>query len=179
MNDLSDKPVRRWLGPALLASLALNLFLVALIAVPLIKGPPDRYGPPPKGYGASMLHGALKELPEEDRLVIRRAMREQFRQIVPHIRETQEAREKLIDAIATEPYDEAAVRAAFDDISKATMMMSDLGRDAMLNGFAKLTPEQRQRVAEAMRQDRERTKTIWRKHREGRSDKPDETTPVE
>lgn len=179
MNDMNDKPQRRWLGPAFLASLALNLFLVALIAVPVIKGPPDRYGPPPKGYGPSLMYGALKELPEEDRLVIRRAMRERFRDVAPHIRETREARDKLIDAIAAEPYDEAAVRAAFDDISQATMAMSELGRDAMLNGFAKLTPEQRQRVAEAMREDREKTKAIWRKHHEGRAERRDETTPAE
>ncbi|MFA7638111.1 MAG: periplasmic heavy metal sensor [Parvibaculum sp.] len=179
MSNMNDKPQRRWLGPAFLASLALNLFLVALIAVPVIKGPPDRYGPPPKGYGPAVMHGALKELPEEDRLVIRRAMRERFRDVAPHIRETREAHDKLINAIAAEPYDEAAVRAAFDDISEATLAMSVLGREAMLDGFAKLTPEQRQRVAEAMREDREKSKAIWRKHREGRNERHTEPAPAE
>lgn len=179
MSNMNDKPQRRWLGPVFLASLALNLFLVALIAVPVIKGPPDRYGPPPKGYGPSVMYGALKELPEEDRLIIRHAMRERFREVAPHIRETREARDRLIDAIAAEPYDEAAVRAAFDAISEATMAMSALGREAMLDGFAKLTPEQRQRVAKAMREDREKSKRIRFRHREGQDERHMEPVPAE
>ena len=45
MSDMtpppSGKASRRWLGPAFLASLALNLFLVALIAVAFVRGPAD------------------------------------------------------------------------------------------------------------------------------------------
>lgn len=159
----AGKPERRWLGPAFLVSLAFNLFLVALISVALVKGPPGgEFGPPPRGEGAALLHGAFKELPEEDRKEIRRAMREKFREIRPHFSEMQEAREALADAVAAEPYDENAVRAAFDEVSRAMTAMSDMGRDAMLDGFARLTPEQRQRVADAMRKDRDRMKILMR-----------------
>ena len=187
MSDMTPPPAgkasRRWLGPAFLVSLAFNLFLVALIAVAFVKGPGGReFGPPPRGHGPALMHGAFKELPEEDRQLIRRAMKEQFREIRPHIRRSQEARDELADALAAELYDEAAVRAAFDRMSAAMTAMSDAGRDAMIETFAKLTPEQRQRVAEAMRKDRERVKALWRKHGgerrgEGAEDAPDDMPP--
>ncbi|MBX3446634.1 MAG: periplasmic heavy metal sensor [Parvibaculum sp.] len=167
VNAPKEKPVRRWLGPALLVSLAFNLFLVSLIAVPFIKGPPGGEFGPPRGQGPMLLQGAFKELPDEDRQEIRRAMREKFREIRPHFREMQQAREALADAIAAEPYDENAVRAAFDEMSRTMTVMSDMGRDAMLEGFARLTPEQRQRVAEAMRKDRERMRLLMRRHEGG------------
>lgn len=168
MSDMTPppagKPVRHWLGPAFLISLALNLFLVALISVPLIMGPRgDGFGLPPGGPGAVLMHGAFRELPEEDRQEIHRAMREKFRDIRPHFREMQEARNALADALAAEPYDEAAVRAAFDRISAAMTTMSDMGRDAMLDTFSKLTPEQREHVADAMRRGGDRMKMRWRR----------------
>jgi Spy/CpxP family protein refolding chaperone len=168
MSDMTPvpdgRPQRRWLGPALLVSLAVNLFLVALISVPFFMGPRDGgFGPMPRGHGAALMHGAFRELPEEDRQEIRQAMREKFREIRPHFREMHEARIALADALAAEPYDEVAVRAAFDGMSAAMNEMSDMGRDAMMETFAKLTPEQRKRVAEAMHKDGERMMR-WRKH---------------
>lgn len=179
MSDMTPppagKPDRRWLGPALLVSLVLNLFLVALISVPFFKGPRDGgFGPMPRGHGAVLMHGAFRELPEEDRQEIRRAMREKFREIRPLFREMHEARDALADVLAAEPYDEAAARAAFDGMSASMMAMSDMGRDAMLETFAKLTPEQRKRVAEAVRKDRERM-TRWRKG--GPDGEPDDMPP--
>lgn len=164
VNAPKEKPARRWLGPAFLVSLAFNLFLVSLIAVPFIKGPPGGGFGPPRGEGPMLLQGAFRELPDEDRQEIRRAMREKFREIKPHFREMHQAREALADAIAAEPYDENAVRAAFDEMAKAMAVMSDMGRDAMLESFARLSPEQRQRVAEAMRKDRDRMRMLIRRH---------------
>lgn len=172
MSDMnvtsSGKGPRRWVGPALLASLAVNIFLVGLISVPLFFEPNDRgFGPPPKGHGPMMMHNAFKDLPKEDRLAFRRAMREKFHKVIPFIRDSQEARDALADAIAADPYDEEAVRAAFDNIERAMISMGEAGRDAMLEVFAKLTPEQRQRVADAMREEQERLRERWQERRDG------------
>ena len=186
MSDMtpppSGKASRRWLGPAFLASLALNLFLVALIAVAFVRGPADRGFGLPRGHEPALMHGVFKELPEEDRQLIRRTMRERFREIRPHIRQSRKARDELADALAAQPYDEAAAHAAFDRMAAAMAAMSDAGRDAMMEMFAKLTPEQRQRMAEAMRKDRERMKVLWRKNGgerrdEGAEDTPDDVPP--
>ena len=168
MSDMtpppSGKASRRWLGPAFLASLALNLFLVALIAVAFVRGPADRGFGLPRGHEPALMHGVFKELPEEDRQWIRRTMRER-------------SRDELADALAAQPYDEAAAHAAFDRMAAAMAAMSDAGRDAMMEMFAKLTPEQRQRMAEAMRKDRERMKVLWRKNGGERRDEGAEDTP--
>lgn len=178
MNTRDAKLPRRWLGPAFLASVAVNVFLVALISAPLFFRPHGgEFGPPPEGHGAGMLHGAFKALPEEDKLVIRQTMKKNFREILPYMRESQAARDALTDAIAADPYDEAAVRAAFDDMSKAATAMTDMGRDAMLEAFARLTPEQRQRVAEAMREERRKIRIRFRERMEERRSGPDDMPP--
>lgn len=170
MTPPSGKQQRRWLGPALLASVAVNIFLVGLISVPLFFRPPhDRdFGPPPRGAGPGMFHQSFRDLPEEDRKAIRTAMLGHFPEIRPHLIEMREAKAELADAVAADPYDEDAVRAAFDKMERAMKAMGDVGRDAMLSGFAKLTPEQRQRVAGAMRKEQDRVRLRWRdRHDDG------------
>lgn len=160
----SEKNPRRWLGPALLGSLALNLFLVALMAVPLLMGPSglDRRGP----SGLMGMYHSFKDLPHDDREAIREAMRGKFPAIRPHMRDMGAARTALADALAAEPYDEVAARAAFDTMDEAMREMTAVTRDAMLAGFAKLSPEQRQRMAQAMRESGERHNLRWRERRE-------------
>lgn len=174
----SGKPPRRWLGPAFLASLTVNIFLIGLISVPLFFRPPhDRdFGPPPRGAGPGMFHQSFKDLPEEDRKAIRMAMLGHFPEIRPHLVEMREAKAELADAVAADPYDEKAVRAAFDKMEQAMKEMGEVGRNAMMAGFSKLTPEQRQRVAEAMRKEQDQGRMRWRDRRGegGPSENPDD-----
>ncbi|MBC7103720.1 MAG: periplasmic heavy metal sensor [Parvibaculum sp.] len=151
----AGKPPRRWLGPAFLASLAVNIFLIGLISVPLFFRPPHdgEFGLPPRGVGPGMFHRSFKDLPEADRKAIRAAMLGHFPEIRPHLLAMREAKSELADAVAADPYDEAAVRAAFDKMDRAMKQMGEVGRDAMMAGFEKLSPEQRKRVAEAMRKE--------------------------
>ena len=161
MSDTNDipppagKPPRRWLGPAFLASLAVNIFLLGLISVPLFFRPPPGagFGMPPGGAGPGMFHQSFKDLPEADRKAIRTTMLGYFPEIRPHLLAMREAKSELADAVAADPYDEAAVRAAFDKMDRAMKQMGEVGRDAMMAGFEKLSPEQRKRVAEAMRKE--------------------------
>jgi len=177
----SGKQPRRWLGPAFLASLMVNIFLVGLISVPLFfrAGPDGDFGPPPRGAGPGIFHQSLKYLPEEDRRAIRKVMLGHFPQIRPHLVEIREAKMELAAAVAVDPYDENAVRAAFEKIELAMKEMGEVGRDAMMTGFAKLTPEQRQRVAEAMRKEQEHGRMRWRDRREGREGREGRNDPPE
>lgn len=146
------KPPRRWLGPALLASVAINLFLVALVSVPLFTGPHDGFGVRRHGSMHTMLHESFKDLPKQDRAAIRKAMVGHFPEIRPYLVAIRDAKTRLADALAADPYDETDVRAAFDDLDKAMSGMGIVGRNAMMAGFAQLTPEQRKHVAQAMRE---------------------------
>jgi len=161
MSDTNDitpsaaKQPRRWLGPAFLASLAVNIFLLGLISVPLFFRPPHdgEFGMPPRGVGPGMFHQSFRNLPEADRRAIRTTMLGHFPEIRPHLLAMREAKGELADAVAADPYDEAAVRAAFDKMDMAMKNMGEVGRDAMMAGFEQLSPEQRKRVAEAMRKE--------------------------
>lgn len=150
--SIAAKPPRRWLGPALLASVALNLFLVALISVPLFTGPPDGFRDHSRGPMPGMFLESFKALPKQDRAAIRKAMVGHFPEVRPYLAAMRDAKTRLADALAADPYDETAVHAAFDDLDKAMSGMGAVGRDAMMAGFAQLTPEQRKHVAEAMRE---------------------------
>ena len=158
-NDITPPAARpqqrRWLGPAFLASLAVNIFLLGLISVPLFFRPPpgNGFGLPPGGAGPGMFHQSFRNLPEADRKAIRTTMLGHFPEIRPHLLAMREAKSELADAVAADPYDEAAVRAAFDKMDRAMKQMGEVGRDAMMAGFEKLSPEQRKRVAEAMRKE--------------------------
>ncbi|MEP4733464.1 periplasmic heavy metal sensor, partial [Parvibaculum sp.] len=128
------------------------------------------------GAGPGMFHQSLRDLPEEDRRAIRKVMLGHFPQIRPHLVEMRKAKMELAAAVAADPYDEDAVRDAFDKMELAMKEMGEIGRDAMMTGFAKLTPEQRQRVGEAMRKEEENGRMRWRDrrdNREGRDGPPD------
>ncbi len=151
-TSTAAKPPRRWLGPALLASFAVNLFLIALISVPLFSRPHDGFRDHSRGPMPGMFHESFKDLPKQDRAAIRKAMVSHFPEIRPYLVAMRDAKTRLADALAADPYDETEVHAAFDDLDKAMSGMGTVGRTAMMAGFAQLTPEQRKHVAQAMRE---------------------------
>tara|TARA_R110002110_G_scaffold322150_5_gene534532 strand:+ start:12415 stop:12972 length:558 start_codon:yes stop_codon:yes gene_type:complete len=151
-RSVAAKPPRRWLGPALLASVALNLFLVALISVPLFSQSRDGFGVRRHGSMHAMFHESFKDLPKQDRAAIREAMVSHFPKIRPYLVAMRDAKTRLADALAADPYNEETVRAAFADLDKAMSGMGAVGRNAMMAGFAQMTPDQRKHVAKAMRE---------------------------
>ena len=107
---------RRWVGPALLLSLIINLFLVGTIAAALIIGPPSPPGAEPGRVPApffKMLHKGTDGLPPGDRAAMRKIMIEQFPLIKPHLAALEMARRELADALGAPSYDTARVTAAF------------------------------------------------------------------
>jgi len=150
---------RRWVGPVLLISLVVNLFLVGTIATALIFGPPPPPGAEP-GRAPSpffkMLHKGADGLPPGDRAAMRKIMIEQFPLIKPHLAALETARRELADAVGAPSYDPAKVTAAFAKVDLAQAEISQATRNAIVQGFSRLTAEQRARVAETMRKRAER-----------------------
>ncbi len=149
---------RRWLGPALLVSLIINLFLLGMIATALIfhRPPPgDEFGPVPSPF-FRMLQKDMGGRRPDDRAVVRSIMIQQFPIIRPYIVKIEIARRDLAQAIGATPYDPAKVSAAFERVDQAQAEMIRATRDAMVQGFGKLDPAQRERLAETMRKQAER-----------------------
>lgn len=158
-TDTGSSPKqRRWLGPAFLASAALNIFLIALIAAPLVYH--SRPGPAPDAFGGgSVRHGifgTLRELPPEDRRMLRQAMRESFREMRPFLRKAGSGRKALAEAIAAEPFDAEKVRAAMAEIDAPMDEVREIGQASFIDTLEKMTPEQRKHVAEKIGEDRHR-----------------------
>lgn len=150
---------RRWLGPALLASLVVNLFLLGMIATALIFGPrpPEgrQFGQVPPPF-LRTLHKDASGLPDDDRVALRMMMIRQFPLIQPHIVKIETARKELAEAIGKTPYDPAEVEKAFQKVDDAQAEMIQATRGAMIEGFGKMKPEQRERLSKAMFKQAER-----------------------
>ena len=165
---------RRWLGPALLVSLVINFALLGMIATALISHrPPHReFGAlPPPFFGVGS-HREGRELPNDERATIRRIMVQQFPRIRPYVVNLEAAHIEVANAVGTTPYDAARVTAAFEKMDAAMASMMQAMRGAMVEGLGKLTPEQRQRLAESMRKQSERR--LNRADRRGEPSGPDD-----
>lgn len=160
MNQQTDtgsapKP-RRWLGPAFLASAALNIFLIAVILAPLVLH--WRPGPPPDNFGDKGprhgIFGALRELPPEDRKLLRQSMRDSFREMRPYLRKAGSGRKELAAAIAADPFDPDKVRTALAGIDAPMDEVRKIGQTSFIDTLEKMTPEQRKHVAEKIGEER-------------------------
>lgn len=169
-NDPStqNKPVpqrsrlRRWLGPALLLSLAVNLFLGAMIATGAFHKFHGRHGGPEEA-GVPPHHRLIAQsLNEEERRIFRRAMRAHFRTLGDEFLTVRDARMALSRAVAAEPYDPVTAKAAFADMRRAMDTIADKAQSAMVESFASLSPETRARIAENLAKGRERERGLWR-----------------
>lgn len=149
---------RKWIGPALLVSLGLNLFLIGTMAAGLFfrpPHPPGEFGPVPSPFWR-MLHKGAQTLPPDDRAAMRKIMIQEFPIIRPYFARIETARKNLADEIGANPYDPAKVNAAFAEVDAVQAEMIKATRQAMIEGFGKMKPEQRSRIAEAMRKQAER-----------------------
>ncbi|HEX7777526.1 MAG TPA: periplasmic heavy metal sensor [Parvibaculum sp.] len=161
MSDTSSTPAkdsaRRWIGPALLISLVINLFLVGLIGAAMAHRPrlhQGEFGPPQPFFG--MMHKGVAGLPPDDRAAVRDMMLHEFPIIRPYFARIDQTRRDLAVTIGTEPFDAAKVAAAFAKVDAAQAEMIQATRAAMIAGFGKMSPEQRGRIAAMMRKQADR-----------------------
>lgn len=152
-SDVQPGKARRWLLPALVVSLVLNMLLVGLIA-----GARLHHGGW-RGHGERHF-GFLKDLPEGRRAELAKEM-ETLRGELHEKREAvHELRRRARALIAKEPFDAAAVSAAIEQISAARGEANRHAAQRFVEVLSRMSPEERRRFVE------------WRerrgKHRGGR-----------
>ena len=134
---------RRWLVPGcLLVSLALNVFLVS--------GLVGRYARD-HGPGPEMMmgfRGITDGLPDSARETVRESFRARRGEIGRERRDLREARRRVADALAAEPFDPAAARRAFEGLREANGELARVAQDALVEAAAKLPPQQRREILE-------------------------------
>jgi uncharacterized membrane protein len=166
----------RWRGPALFASVCLNLFLVGLMiggVVPPRHRPHWLGGPPPRmaemppgapgqatrpggpgreggGPGGAQLafRQAVQALPDTDRRAFEEAMEAVRGDIQSAQRELRQARQRVNDAIRAEPFNKGAVLDALADVRRRLEAIQLRQHAGTAEALAKLSPESRRQFAE-------------------------------
>ncbi len=170
MSDAQAPKTRRWswLWIAFIASLAINLAVVAAIVAHMAAGP-DRHrsitGP---GFTQILPRAFFRELDRDRRDELVGELREHrkgFRNLRKSLRE--KARD-VASTLRADPYDEAAVAKALEVYQAEAQTMVGRGRDIAGNFFKRLTPDERKLIADQIER-KTMSKRRWKrwKHERG------------
>jgi uncharacterized membrane protein len=149
---VNGTPKRRpWLLIVLIASLGINLFLGSWLAGRLLAGPPmfrhattaERGGP-----ARSVIDRMAASIPAENRAAFEAVMARHRDPITDAAAQSREARNRVREAIAREPFDRAALDAAFDTLRTRNAALQSATQEAMAEAASALPPEARKRLAD-------------------------------
>lgn len=93
---------------------------------------------------------AASGLPDNERAMLRQALRERAQAAAPHIREARQARREAAELIARADYDPAAVQAALGRAREAEQKAREQVDTGVIGLIPKLTPEQRRVLADGL-----------------------------
>lgn len=144
----------RWLYPALVASLAVNLVVLGSFAGAFWHHRHER--------GDRGLSGFVRHLPDERRGPLRDFLMAEREKLKPLREEMRQAWRDSNQALGEEPFDKDKLKAAMTRMHEAEAKIRATIGDAVVETAAKMTPEDRQ----AMKKWRERKmERKWRRHR--------------
>jgi uncharacterized membrane protein len=157
-------PRRRWLLIALIASLAVNLFLGSWMLGRWFAGPHmhrhaamtgERGGPGAEAPGRSMMQRMAASVPAENRPAFEAVMAKHRERIAEAAAQAREARGQIREVIVREPFDRAALDKAFETLRTRNETLQSATQQAIAEAAAALPPEARRRLAD------------WRAHARG------------
>jgi len=158
MTPENTRPVRKWLGPVLLISLAVNLFLVGIFAVGFLRQ--SHHGRDGHSMALGLPHQVVaRYLTEEERQTLRATMRENRSTFQPLFKDLRAARLALSEAVAADPYDPEAAKEAFAAMRAGMDALATRSQGSLVDAFADLTPETRDKIAEALKRGRRGDRT--------------------
>ncbi len=139
---------KRW-AIALLASLAVNLFLGGMLVGRWIERP--KAGASVQGErGGLSLPRLRRHLDPPAQATLDEVVAKHRPEIRDRRRKAGRARRRAMAALVAEPFDQAQARAALDEFGDKSLAMQQGAHEAMLELAASLTPAERQRLREAM-----------------------------
>ena len=147
----------RWWSALLIASLALNLFIVGAIATRFFT-----HGGPQRFVGASYTQliprGFFAEMPRDRRKVLLDILKQYRKDFHAEREGTEAVAAKLADALVSEPYDVEKVKLVVSEFSGQTGKLAARGGDAALDIIGRLSPDERKILADAIRDRANRNK---------------------
>lgn len=174
----SEGTVSRRLKYALVASLALNLLVLGAVGGSMYA---FRKHPPPRmGYGPHQdfgLMGLTRTLPDERRKEMRKKLREDREKLRPLIEDLRTSRRDAAAKLAAEPFDSAALKAAFDVAGEKDRTVREAAIAAFLAHAEQLKPEERQRLSDWWLKRNEPFKDRKKKNKDEPDDKGEAPPP--
>ncbi len=143
-----ETPLRRsrWLFPALVVSLALNLLVAGSMGAAYWQ---HRHSSPGAWRGDDVgLMGFVRKLPKERQSVLRDDVKLARENLQPLKEAARSAWVAANTTLATEPFNQEAVTAAFQKMTDAEATWKTAVSGALINTAAKLTPQERQTLTE-------------------------------
>ena len=160
-----ERSAVRWLGAGLVLSLAINAFIVGVIATKAIKFRDlRRPGPPPLVDALGDSRRMISAVPKERRKELRKVVRSYRPQLKPHRDALATARGTLIEVLRVEPTDQTKLAAALGAIQDARFAMRETGRSLLTDVVASMTPAERKQLADRLdRSKRKKKKKVKKK----------------
>jgi len=158
-----------WLWIALIASLAINLAIVAAIVSHQAVGPHRHRSITGPGFTQILPRAFFRELDRDRRDELVGELREHrkgFRELRKNLR--QKARD-VASALRAEPYDEATVTKALEVYQAEAQTMVGRGRNIAENFFKRLTPDERKLIADQIER-KTMSRRRWKRWREERGE---------
>jgi len=141
MQEIQDK--NRWIGGALIASLALNLFMGGFLVARLISGERQQSAMSPVEIDFRTLPRGLPPSIRED---IEHHVRERKREITHTYRELIQARATLGKLMIQENLDKGALEKEFGKLRDLQIELQSPLHEAMIEALGTLNPEQRREI---------------------------------
>jgi uncharacterized membrane protein len=140
---------RRWLGLALVLSLAVNLFLVGILAGGwLARGPAAGFDP---AAGPASIPHMIRALPPTARDAALERFAERRRALRGQMTALRRARQSVYEALTAEAFDRAALEAALGDLREQVAALQAGLHEAIVAVAERLEAEDRREMAETLR----------------------------
>ncbi|MCC7253736.1 periplasmic heavy metal sensor [Hyphomicrobium sp.] len=134
---------------ALIASLALNLLVLGIVAGSMLgfgKHHP-RFGGHPRGEDFGLM-GLTRTLPEERRKEIRKQLRDDRVKLRPLVEDIRTERREAADKLDAEPFDRAALESAISAVTGKEQAMRQEAVSIFLGHVERLSADERRTLAE-------------------------------
>lgn len=171
----SATPLRRWprwMGIALVASLALNVLVAGALATAAWRY--LKFGPPVSSAGQATVFDFARTLPSERRHELLEATRAERTSIRPYRTEIRRARSELRTVLLATPFDADGFKLAQDRLLAAETRARTAAQGLVLALVAKMAPKERADFAHWQ----SRAERPWRRHRGGAVDATDDADPL-
>jgi len=137
----------KWLVGGLVFSIVVNLLLIGFIAGRIGMAPLPGMSPDPTvGYGR-----LLRFLPDDRRAAVMPVVRERMHDVLSNLHTLRTEQQTVLDALKAEPYDKDKLAAALAALRGTLASMQESAHRSLVDVAATLTPEERKRLADAMR----------------------------